>query len=682
MVELKGSLSGIGLPAIVQLIGELHHSGRLELTKLADRGELGFDDGRLVSASFADQLGLKALAACSRQLADAEFRFVESRHTGERTIEIGAAELQLYLSQLLRGDAPPEPVSEPPARAAEVVAPGPCPFLGFADDPSRHYSRPTALHRCFATGVAGLVTGQEQRELCLAGRYTTCQRYENAPTSPASAVQPERSPLGEAEQVWPQSTQPAPSRPPAGWPRPRRPQPEPPEPEQVEPDQPRPAPPRPGWPRSGRGQPQPPLQPPAPQPPAARPLPPQSVPPRPGRYTPVNPPASLPEPVPTAEKPPASFPEPSAPSIPPRTPADVPAGVAARLSAAGQMHLAPDSVSDRAADPPDEEDFLDSDEDSDLADAFPSGRSPARRRRVMFLVAAGAVLGILVLAGVLAVVAPALQDGFGQPDTQSFEPVPTAVRALSATSVSTTSVAGARPSAVAAVPSVDAARPIAAPSPGVISTQPAGSPSPVQARPSAAAASPIAGAGPPILEVLFATGPGPAWLDNPPYATWSDGAYRLVARDRGNFVAVGVPLERPIGDVVVSATFRKTGGPPGGGYGLIVRGQSPQPLDGVNQTMNAYVLETGDKGEFGVWRRDADHFVDLVPWMPSSSVRAGGSPNDLMVRAVGSELTFMVNGAEVAKVEDATLGSGGVGVFVGGDNNEVALDHFTVQLPN
>ena len=33
MVELKGSLNGIGLPAIVQLIGELRHSGSLELSK-------------------------------------------------------------------------------------------------------------------------------------------------------------------------------------------------------------------------------------------------------------------------------------------------------------------------------------------------------------------------------------------------------------------------------------------------------------------------------------------------------------------------------------------------------------------------------------------------------------------------------------------------------------------------
>ena len=53
-----------------------------------------------------------------------------------------------------------------------------------------------------------------------------------------------------------------------------------------------------------------------------------------------------------------------------------------------------------------------------------------------------------------------------------------------------------------------------------------------------------------------------------------------------------------------------------------------------------------------------------------------------MVRAIGNRLTFMVNATEVATVQDDTLGAGGVGVFVGGDYNEVALDRFAVQLPD
>ena len=192
----------------------------------------------------------------------------------------------------------------------------------------------------------------------------------------------------------------------------------------------------------------------------------------------------------------------------------------------------------------------------------------------------------------------------------------------------------------------------------------------------------VPAAGQPLIDVRFASGPKPGWLDNPPYVAWSDGAYRFQARQPTHFVAVGAPIDRPLGDVAVSATFRKTGGPPGGGYGLVVRDQSPDPLDGVNQDASFYVMEAGDQGDIGVWRRDGDHWVDLVPWAHSDSVRPGGSPNDLAVRAIGDRLTFMVNESQVASVQDDTLVTGGVGVFVGGDYNEVALDRFVVQVPD
>jgi hypothetical protein len=184
------------------------------------------------------------------------------------------------------------------------------------------------------------------------------------------------------------------------------------------------------------------------------------------------------------------------------------------------------------------------------------------------------------------------------------------------------------------------------------------------------------------MDVRFVSGPAPNWLENPPYATWSDGAYRLEAKDPARFVAVGVPINQVLTDVVVSATFRKTGGPPGGGYGLIVRDQGPEPRDGVNQEVHGYVAEAGDLGEFGVWRRDGDHWVDLVPWTHSDVVRPGGSPNDLVLSATGNTLSFSINGTQVASVQDSTFPSGGVALFTGGDYNEVALDRFDIQVPD
>ncbi|MDP8924842.1 MAG: DUF1080 domain-containing protein [Chloroflexota bacterium] len=170
------------------------------------------------------------------------------------------------------------------------------------------------------------------------------------------------------------------------------------------------------------------------------------------------------------------------------------------------------------------------------------------------------------------------------------------------------------------------------------------------------------------------------WPSDQQSTAWlADGGYRLFARQPGKFVAVGAPIAGRLRDVVMTATFRKVGGPPGGGYGLIIRDQGDGPRDGVAQGGRYYVLEAGDRGEVGIWRRDGDRWIDILPWTPSSAVRPGDAPNELTVRVVGDRLRFLVNGVEVADQVDATLGEGSVGVFVGGDSNEVLLERLLVE---
>jgi hypothetical protein len=174
----------------------------------------------------------------------------------------------------------------------------------------------------------------------------------------------------------------------------------------------------------------------------------------------------------------------------------------------------------------------------------------------------------------------------------------------------------------------------------------------------------------------------PGWPDNTRSTAWfADGLYRLFARQPGQFVAIGAPLAEPLQDAVVSATFRKLGGAPGGGYGLIVRDQGPGPRDGMNQTGSFYVLEIGDRGEVGVLRRNDDRWIDLLPRTPSEAVRPGGSPNLLVARAMGQEVVFIVNGMQVATIAQLAPQAGTVGIFVAGDFNQVALERFVVQVP-
>ncbi len=172
------------------------------------------------------------------------------------------------------------------------------------------------------------------------------------------------------------------------------------------------------------------------------------------------------------------------------------------------------------------------------------------------------------------------------------------------------------------------------------------------------------------------------WPDDPQSTAWhADGTYRLLARRIGQFVAVGAPLPQTLGDVVLTGVFRKVGGPPGGGYGLIVRDAGPGPRDGLNQGGRYYVFEANDRGEVGIWRREEDNWATLLTWTRSPAVAPGGATNELTVAAIGRSLTFHVNGVEVARREDELLARGAVGVFAGGDLNDVVLEHFTVRVP-
>jgi hypothetical protein len=173
--------------------------------------------------------------------------------------------------------------------------------------------------------------------------------------------------------------------------------------------------------------------------------------------------------------------------------------------------------------------------------------------------------------------------------------------------------------------------------------------------------------------------PSGGWPNDPAGTAWyADSGYRLEARQPGKFVAIDAPSTDAFHDGTLSARFHKRGGPPGGGYGLIVADQGPEVHDGIFQGGRFVVVAVGDDGTFGIWQRERDHWIDLVPWTVTSAVHAGRAANDLVLKAQGNRLSFAVNGAEVGHV-DTNLAAGRVGIFVGGDGNQVQLDRFSLD---
>lgn len=188
-----------------------------------------------------------------------------------------------------------------------------------------------------------------------------------------------------------------------------------------------------------------------------------------------------------------------------------------------------------------------------------------------------------------------------------------------------------------------------------------------------------------LMDRSFSSASGPAptaegWPDNPHGTSWMEpDGYALFQAQPARFVAIRAPVEAIPANVRVTAEFRKTDGPSGGGYGVIVRDQSPRTLDGTEQSGNYLVFEAGDRGEFGVWRRSVDHWDDLITWTPTTAIRRGTAINTLMVEAIGSQLTFVINDQTVARLQDAAPAAGGVGVFLGGDFNRALLEHIRIQ---
>lgn len=179
-----------------------------------------------------------------------------------------------------------------------------------------------------------------------------------------------------------------------------------------------------------------------------------------------------------------------------------------------------------------------------------------------------------------------------------------------------------------------------------------------------------------LLDETFTSG-APGWPNAPNAATfWDARGYHLEPRLAGQHLAVAAPVGTSLTDIAVTGLLRKSGGPSGGGYGLILRAQGAT-LDGTAQGGRYYVFEVGDRGEVGAWRRQEDRWVELKPWTASEAVHSGIAENRLEVRTTGSQFTFIVNDAQVAQLTDATLTSGAVGVFTGGDGNQVVLERFT-----
>jgi hypothetical protein len=89
----------------------------------------------------------------------------------------------------------------------------------------------------------------------------------------------------------------------------------------------------------------------------------------------------------------------------------------------------------------------------------------------------------------------------------------------------------------------------------------------------------------------------------------------------------------------------------------------------------SYVVDPNDS-TFRVERTAGDTRRELLPWTKAPAIRQGTDLNRLGVRAEGPSIVLLVNGEEVGRLTDDTLGAGAIAFGIGNFQNGAADGRF------
>ena len=164
---------------------------------------------------------------------------------------------------------------------------------------------------------------------------------------------------------------------------------------------------------------------------------------------------------------------------------------------------------------------------------------------------------------------------------------------------------------------------------------------------------------------------------------YQDGQYHMKGRPNLYLYMFPLPkggnslLNYSSRDATVKVTARSVDGkPPTHGYGLIIHGKlsAKRNLEGYG-----FLVYSGEGPKFSIVRFSDGVPTDIVDWESSNVIRSGTNPNQIEVRAQGSQLSFYVNGQFLKSVTDtANMTDGYVGLYTS-ETNEVAFDDMEID---
>jgi len=158
---------------------------------------------------------------------------------------------------------------------------------------------------------------------------------------------------------------------------------------------------------------------------------------------------------------------------------------------------------------------------------------------------------------------------------------------------------------------------------------------------------------------------------------YADDEYHMRSKAKTYLVMYAPSGEYSTGDATVRVTARSVDGTPAlTGYGLIVHGEKSKT--GALEDY-ALLIYNGSEPQYEIVKHKAGDQTAVVPWTKSNVIRSGSNPNQLEVRAKGTELTFYVNGQYVDRITDTENFKRGVAGLYTSDTAEVAFDDLEIE---
>jgi hypothetical protein len=158
---------------------------------------------------------------------------------------------------------------------------------------------------------------------------------------------------------------------------------------------------------------------------------------------------------------------------------------------------------------------------------------------------------------------------------------------------------------------------------------------------------------------------------------YANGEYHMRSKDKTYLVMYAPSNDYNTGDATVRVTARSVDGTPAAsGFGLMIHGEKSKSGELEDYALLIY---TGADPQYEIIKHKAGVQTTVIPWSKSKVIRSGTSPNQLEVRAKGSELSFYINGQYVDKIADSENFKRGVAGLYTSDTAEVAFDDLEIK---